>query len=129
MSTTISRVPTSFRLPTELLEELKECAKAANRSLNNYVEGILLDVMNKTKTKKYQPRTKEELLDGFDKACKEVKLFPPVRLLEGLSQITQITQIFSNPVESNGDLFRRFRPIRSLFRRFYTQSLRLGESA
>ena len=75
MSTTISRVPTSFRLPTELLEELKECAKAANRSLNNYVEGILLDVMNKTKTKKYQPRTKEELLDGFDKACKEVKLF------------------------------------------------------
>ena len=44
--------------------------------------------------------------------CKDT-IFPPVRLLEGLSQITQITQIFSNPVESNGDLFRRFRPIRS----------------
>ena len=51
MSTTITRVPTSFRLPTELLEELKECAKAANRSLNNYVEGILMDVMKKTKEK------------------------------------------------------------------------------
>lgn len=75
MSTTISRVPTSFRLPTELLDELKECAKAANRSLNNYVEGILVDVMRKTKKQEYQPRTKEELLNGFDNACKEVKLF------------------------------------------------------
>lgn len=76
MSTAITRVPTSFRLPAELLSELKECAKATNRSLNNYVEGILMDVMRKTKKEEEQRlRTKEELLDGFDKACKEVKLF------------------------------------------------------
>ena len=50
MSTSTLRVPTSFRLPAELLEELKECAKATNRSLNNYVESILMDFMSKNKT-------------------------------------------------------------------------------
>ena len=45
MSTSTLRVPTSFRLPAELLEELKECAKATNRSLNNYVECLLMDIL------------------------------------------------------------------------------------
>lgn len=75
MNTTISRVPTSFSLPSELLEDLKESAKATNRSLNNYVEGILTEVMRKAKGNEAKRRTKSELLDGFDKACKEVKLF------------------------------------------------------
>ena len=34
-----------FRLPTFLLEKLKELAAKDRRSLNNYVEGILLDAV------------------------------------------------------------------------------------
>ena len=34
-----------FRLPTYLLDRLKELAAKDRRSLNNYVEGILLDVV------------------------------------------------------------------------------------
>ena len=37
------RQPTAFRLNKELLSRLKEEAKKANRSLNNYVECILMD--------------------------------------------------------------------------------------
>ena len=33
----------SFRLPVELIEKLKMLAKRQNRSLNNYVETLLLD--------------------------------------------------------------------------------------
>lgn len=33
----------SFRLPVALIERLKELAKRQNRSLNNYVETLLLD--------------------------------------------------------------------------------------
>ena len=33
----------SFRLPVELIEKLKTLAKRQNRSLNNYVEALLLD--------------------------------------------------------------------------------------
>ena len=34
-----------FRLPTYLLDRLKELAAKDRRSLNNYVEGLLLDAM------------------------------------------------------------------------------------
>lgn len=34
-----------FRLPAYLLDKLKELAKDDRRSLNNYVEGILLDAV------------------------------------------------------------------------------------
>lgn len=33
----------SFRLPVNLIERLRQLAKRENRSLNNYVETILLD--------------------------------------------------------------------------------------
>lgn len=33
----------SFRLPVKLIERLKQLAKIENRSLNNYVETVLLD--------------------------------------------------------------------------------------
>lgn len=39
------RKPTMFRLKTDLVERLKIAAKRENRSLNNYVESILMDVM------------------------------------------------------------------------------------
>ena len=43
METRGVRQPTAFRLNKELLSRLKEEAKKANRSLNNYVECILMD--------------------------------------------------------------------------------------
>ncbi len=33
----------SFRLPVDLIDKLKQLAKRQNRSLNNYVETLLLD--------------------------------------------------------------------------------------
>ena len=39
------KVSTSFRLNAELVEKMRKAAKASNRSLNNFVESILLNVM------------------------------------------------------------------------------------
>ncbi len=48
METMTLRTPTSFRLPNTLLEELKAKAKASNRSLNNYVESLLVSILHPT---------------------------------------------------------------------------------
>ena len=47
MNTVIStsKVQTAFRLDAELLRRLKLRAKKENRSLNNYVETVLMDVV------------------------------------------------------------------------------------
>ena len=45
MDTVTVRKSASFRLNAELLETLKRHAKAENRSLNNFVESVLLDAM------------------------------------------------------------------------------------
>lgn len=42
MSTAVNRKQASFRLRTELVEQLKEEAKKHNRSLNNLVESVLM---------------------------------------------------------------------------------------
>lgn len=42
---TLDRKQTAFRLRTDLLERLKVAARKENRSLNNYVESILLDAV------------------------------------------------------------------------------------
>ena len=39
------RKQTAFRLSTELLAKLKEAATRENRSLNNYVESVLMEVV------------------------------------------------------------------------------------
>jgi predicted transcriptional regulator len=44
MATTI-RKPASFRLRADLLEGLKRNAARENRTLNNYVESVLLDIV------------------------------------------------------------------------------------
>lgn len=44
METTV-RVQASFRLKADLMEKLRMGAKASNRSLNNFVESVLLDAM------------------------------------------------------------------------------------
>lgn len=45
MEATISRKQTSFRLRSDLMERLKINAKKENRTLNNYVESVLLDIV------------------------------------------------------------------------------------
>ena len=43
MATTTIRKPASFRLRADLLERLRSNAVRENRTLNNYVESVLLD--------------------------------------------------------------------------------------
>ena len=45
MDSIIERKPTSFRLRTDLLERLRRNAKRQNRTLNNYVESLLLEIV------------------------------------------------------------------------------------
>ena len=45
MDATFVRKPTSFRLRGDILEGLKRNAARENRTLNNYVESVLLDVV------------------------------------------------------------------------------------
>lgn len=45
MATTVVRKPASFRLRVDLIEKLKQNATRENRTLNNYVESVLLDVV------------------------------------------------------------------------------------
>ena len=47
MEATIRKKPTMFRLDEELVRRLKELAKREHRSLNNFVECLLLDVAYK----------------------------------------------------------------------------------
>ena len=43
--TSTDKTLTSFRLNTKLVERLRKMAKDSNRSLNNYVETLLLDIV------------------------------------------------------------------------------------
>lgn len=43
MDIAITKKNQSFRLPVDLIERLRQLAKRQNRSLNNYVETLLLD--------------------------------------------------------------------------------------
>ena len=45
MATATIRKPISFRLREDVIARLKQRAALANRSLNNYVESVLLDVV------------------------------------------------------------------------------------
>lgn len=46
MTATVTRIPASFRFQSALMDELKRRAKASNRSLNNYVESLLISVLH-----------------------------------------------------------------------------------
>lgn len=49
MTTAVNdRKQTAFRLRADLLERLKIEARKENRSLNNYVESVLMDVVYRT---------------------------------------------------------------------------------
>ena len=45
MKAAIKKKATMFRLSVDLIERLKEMAKREHRSLNNFVECVLLDVV------------------------------------------------------------------------------------
>jgi hypothetical protein len=45
MDAIIERKQTSFRLSTDLINRLRQAAVKQNRSLNNFVESILMDVV------------------------------------------------------------------------------------
>ena len=44
MEASVQKKPTMFRLSVELIDRLKELARREHRSLNNFVECVLLDV-------------------------------------------------------------------------------------
>ncbi len=48
MEATTDRKQTAFRLKADLLNRLRIKAKKENRSLNNYVESVLMDVVYRT---------------------------------------------------------------------------------
>ena len=45
MAIVIERKQTAFRLSASLLNKLREAAERENRSLNNYVESVLMDAV------------------------------------------------------------------------------------
>ena len=51
MGVVIERKQTAFRLSTSLLNKLREAAERENRSLNNYVESVLMDAVNNNPNK------------------------------------------------------------------------------
>ena len=51
MAIVIERKQTAFRLSTSLLNKLREAADRENRSLNNYVESVLMDAVNSNPNK------------------------------------------------------------------------------
>ena len=59
MESAISRTQTAFRLSNELLKRLKIEARKQNRSLNNFVESVLMDAVYRTPNAKTMAAVKE----------------------------------------------------------------------
>ena len=59
MEATIERTQTAFRLSNELLKRLKAEARKQNRSLNNFVESVLMDAVYRTPNAKTLAAVKE----------------------------------------------------------------------
>ena len=72
MTATIARIPASFRFQSTLLDELRAKAKASNRSLNNYVESLLISILHPSKAVEDNVIT-PELQKKIDKAMEEYK--------------------------------------------------------
>ena len=76
------RKQTAFRLRTDLLDRLKVAAKKENRSLNNYVESVLLDAVYREPNEETLTAMKEAKengnletldLDNFEKYVDSLK--------------------------------------------------------
>ena len=64
MEATIRKKPTMFRLDEELVTRLKELAKREHRSLNNFVECLLLDVVYNNEPNEITKVAMEEVKSG-----------------------------------------------------------------
>ncbi len=83
METNVVRKQTAFRLSEKLLNKLRAEAKKANRSLNNYVECILIDSVynepNKTtlnaideaRSGQFAGTIDTSSMEAFIKSCEE----------------------------------------------------------
>lgn len=76
------RKQTAFRLRTDLLDRLKVAAKKENRSLNNFVESVLLDAVYREPNEETLTAMKEAKengnletldLDNFEKYVESLK--------------------------------------------------------
>ena len=61
MRTVARKIQTAFRFDSELLRRLKIKAKQENRSLNNYVETVLMDIVYDEPNEKTVEAIKEAL--------------------------------------------------------------------
>lgn len=70
MEAIIDRKQTSFRLSTDLIDRLREAARKENRSLNNFVESVLMDIVyrkpNATTLKAMREAESGEELETLD---------------------------------------------------------------
>lgn len=73
MTATTARIPASFRFQSTLLDELKAKAKASNRSLNNYVESLLINLLHPSTPMVDGNTITPELQGKIDKAMLEFK--------------------------------------------------------
>ncbi len=78
----VDRKQTAFRLRTDLLDRLKVAAKKENRSLNNFVESVLLDAVYREPNEETLTAMKEAKgngnletldLDNFEKYVESLK--------------------------------------------------------
>ncbi len=85
MDITANKKQTAFRLDSDLLDRLKVEAKKANRSLNNYVECVLMDSVYKepnettkaaieeAKTGRYAGKVDMTNYDAFIKSIEDIE--------------------------------------------------------
>lgn len=81
MEATANRKQTAFRLRSDLLDRLREAAKKENRSLNNFVESVLMDIVynepnevtkaaiEEARSGKYAGVIDTSSMDAFIKSC------------------------------------------------------------
>ena len=82
MEAVIDRKQTAFRFRVDLLNRLRGAAKKENRSLNNYVENVLMNVVYETnettleavreaKSGKFAGTIDTSSMEAFIKSCQE----------------------------------------------------------
>lgn len=83
MEAIIDRKQTSFRLSTDLIDRLRQAARKENRSLNNFVESALMEIVynepnevtkaaiQEVKAGKFAGTINTSSMDAFIKSCSE----------------------------------------------------------
>lgn len=83
MESAVQKKATMFRLNTELVERLKEMARQQHRSLNNFVECILLDVAY-NEPNELTKAAIEEAKSGNLRNVPEIDLSSPEAMFESM---------------------------------------------